>query len=273
MSLRAAVTLLCLAFTSCASARPVEQVASKMSGETDRLEEREQSLGGFTGVAKVLLKNGGEAPVKATRASYEVVVGGKVLQKGELPLSGEVPAGGELTVEVPVPIVYAKDEAELAAVIEKKEPFDYALRGVIATGGGPVEFAKRSVVRAPRMPIVKLDEVEAMNSNSEGLSVNAFVDVENPNPFPLALKGLTWKLAVGGQPAADGVTGGKDVIKPASHIRYELTSTIDPAKVKERKDLIQNNAVSYGLEGQLELGITRVPVEGSGTSKLLRTAD
>jgi molybdate transport system substrate-binding protein len=75
-----------------------------------------------------------------------------------------------------------------------KEPLEYAVRGTIDVGGAKVVFARASAVRTPRLPTVRLAGVEAINSGIHGLTVNASLEVQNPNPFVLPVDGLKWKL-------------------------------------------------------------------------------
>jgi LEA14-like dessication related protein len=256
----------------CAAPKPVEKAAA-VSAETEKLVDRDQTLGGFQAVATVRVKNTGDLGATASAARYELVVDGKVTHKGELTVSAELPAGGEADLEVPVPYEYARTEEELLSLAQRKEPLSYAVRGVILTSGGEVEFAKAGAARTPRLPLLSLETIEAVNRKSEGLDVTAIVDLENPNPFPVPLKGLSWKLSLGGQPAAEGVLGKKDVVKAASHIKYEISVHLEAEKVKDRKELTAGGSVGYVLEGELDVGLTRVPLSSTGQARLLRYSE
>ncbi|MFN7133570.1 MAG: LEA type 2 family protein, partial [Myxococcales bacterium] len=221
MRIRHAV-LTTLFAAACASAPPPAPEGPKVTSET-KLQEVDQSLTGFVATASVKLVNEGEAPVQLKGAQYELVQAGQVLKKGRVPLEGEIGPGEELEVEVPAQWEYAESREQLVALTERKEPLAYALRGVVELTNGSVEFARAGAVRSPKMLTVKLDTIEAVNSPTRGLTVNALIDVGNPNPFAVPIKALNWKVALAGQPTAEGVLARNDVAKPASQTRYELT--------------------------------------------------
>lgn len=267
----AAVSLVACASSKPAPEKEVEAPGAAVTAETLSLEERDQTLSGLVAVATIKLANPGAQPVQATRARYEVVQAGKVLEQGETPLSATVPAGGEATVEVAGRFVYAKSDAEVAALTQRKEPLDYALRGLIDVGGAEVEFARGASIRPPRLPRLTVSSVDATTSKSTGIVFAVSVDLENPNTFPLTMQATRWKLTVAGKPAGEGELERK-APKPASHTTYPLEVTLAPKEVKERKEL-QGASVPWSLEVELDLGAAKVRLEETGEAKLLRAGD
>ncbi len=269
MSIRS-LALPLLLVTACAAPKPVP-VAPKVTSETTRLEETDQTLTGFVATATVRLLNEGEAPVAVQGASYELVRSGTVLKKGTVSLSGEIAPGEELIVQVPAPWEYAETQEQLATIAEQKEPLKYALRGNIQYAGGEVEFAKAGAVRSPRLLELKLDTIEVVNSPTRGMTVNALIDLKNPNPFPVALKGLNWKVALAGQPTGEGVLAKNDTAQPASETKYEISFTLEPEAVKKRPELTSGGEkVPYALDGELDLGLVQLEMNSEGEARLLR---
>ena len=258
---------------ACATSKPAPEAgsAASVSGQTLKLEEREQLIDGLKAVVTVQLKNEGAAAVTATGAHYEVLSGGKVIGSGTVALNQPVPAGGEAAIEIAVPVVYAKGDDEVAALVLRKEPIDYAVRGTVDVGGAKVEFAKAGAIRAPRMPSLKLANLDATTSPSLGVAFTAMIDLENPNTFPLILAGSHWKLTVAGKVVGEGVMD-RRAPKAASHTSYPIEVAIDPNEVKQRKEL-QGATVPYALEAELDLGAAKVRLEQSGETKLLRAGD
>ncbi|MBI5542952.1 MAG: LEA type 2 family protein [Deltaproteobacteria bacterium] len=277
LPLRCTLGALALALaSSCATpSKPapesMEEAGAPVSAETLRIEERDQTISSLRAVVTVRLKNEGTAAVSATRARFEVVTAGKVVHSGEVPLAQVVPAAGEATVEVCAPFVFAEGDEAIAALVERKEPVEYALRGIIEVGGAQVEFAKAAAIRAPRMPILKLSSLDAATSPSIGVAVTAMIDLENPNTFPLVLRGSSWKLTVAGKLAGEGVME-RQAPKPASHTTSPIEVVIAPNEVKQRKEL-QGATVPYELQAELDLGAAKVRLEQSGETRLLRAGD
>ena len=121
------------------------------------------------------------------------------------------------------------------------------------------------------MPTLALMGFDVSSSPTNGIFVNASVDLENPNTFPLLLKDSHWKVTIGGKVAGEGVVEHK-APKAASHTSYPIEVTIDINDVKARKEL-QGAKVSYSIEAELDLGAAKVRVEESGEAKLLRAGD
>lgn len=273
--LTATVAALAWLGLACATSKPAPEegagAAPAVSAETLKVDEQDQTINGLKAVVTVRLKNEGAAPVSVTGASWEAVIAGKVVASGKAAVSASVPAGGEATVEVAAPFTYAQGDDEVAALVQRKEPVDYAVRGTLDVGGGKVEFAKAGAIRAPRMPSLKLGSLDASTSPSIGVAFSVMVDLDNPNTFPLVLQSARWKLAIAGKPAGEGVMDRK-APKAASHTSYPIEVVIPPEEVKARKEL-QGATVPYALEAEIDLGAAKVRLEQSGETRLLRAGD
>jgi LEA14-like dessication related protein len=271
---RMLVVSLCACAAACATSKPAaepEGGPAGVSAEVKKIEEREQTVSQLNAALSITLKNEAATPARATRARFEVVSGGKVVNSGEQALAQEVPAGGEAVVEVVAPFVYAKDDEEVQALTRRKEPIEYVVRGTIDVGGGQVEFGKAAAIRAPRMPTLALTTLDVTTSPTNGITVSATVDLENPNTFPLLLQGSRWRLTIAGKQAGEGVMEHK-APKAASHTSYPIELNLDLNEVKSRKEL-QGATVPYALEAELDLGAAKVRLEESGETKLLRAGD
>lgn len=275
--LTAAVFALAFSSLSCASSKPASDEGAAPTGgagvtaETLKIDEQDQTINALKAVVSVRLKNDSAAAVNVTGASYEVVIGGKVVGTGRASVSASVPASGEATVGVAAPVTYAQGDEEIAALVQRKEPVEYAVRGTLDVGGAQVEFAKAGAVRAPRMPTLKLGSLDVTTAPSVGVAISAVVDLENPNTFPLVLQSATWKLTLAGKPAGQGVFD-RTAPKAASHTSYPIEVVIPPEDVKARKEL-QGSAVSYALEAEIDLGAAKVKLESAAETKLLRAGD
>ncbi|HEY3451032.1 MAG TPA: LEA type 2 family protein [Myxococcales bacterium] len=273
--LTAAVAALAGSALACATSKPASDegaaTGSAVTAETLKLDEQDQAINGLKAVASVLLKNGGASALSVTGADYEVVMGGKVVASGKAAVSASVPASGETTVEVAAAFVYAQGDEEIAALVQRKEPIEYALRGTLDVGGGKVEFAKAAAIRAPRMPTLKLSSLDVTTAPSVGVAISAAVDLDNPNTFPLVLQSARWKLSIAGKVAGEGVFDRK-APKAASHTSYPIELVIAPEEVKARKEL-QGSTVPYALEAEIDLGAAKVKLEQAAETKLLRAGD
>ncbi len=257
---------------SCATAKPNPGGEAGVTAGEQRLDEREQRLSGLSALLTVPLTNSGVAPVRVSSARFEVVLDGKVVNRGELPLSTEIAAGAESSVEVPAELEYAQSAEELQALADRKAPLSYAVRGVLAVGSQEIEFARASEVRPPHLPTVSMDSVEVLFGSESGLTVSAGLMVENPNPFAVTLQGLRWKLLLGGKPLGEDTVGRGEVLKAASHVRFEVSVALDPGEVKER-GLPSSGSVAYEVSGQLEAAPALVEMKQAGQAKILSAGE
>ncbi|MGC4123219.1 MAG: LEA type 2 family protein [Myxococcales bacterium] len=275
-TLLSAVAALACFGLACTTAKPAPEegaasTGAAVSAETFKLEEQEQVINGLKAVASVRLKNETAEAVTVSGASWEVVIAGKVVASGRAALSASVPGGGETTVEVPAPFVYAQGDEAVAALVQRKEPIEYAVRGTLDAGGSKVEFAKAGAIRAPRMPSLKMASLDATTAPSVGVAFSIMVDLENPNTFPLVLQSARWKLTVAGKQAGEGVFD-RTAPKAASHTSFPIEVLIPPEEVKERKEL-QGSTVPYALEAEIDLGAAKVKLEQAAETRLLRAGD
>jgi LEA14-like dessication related protein len=257
---------------ACAGAPPSPTTDATLSVGEQKLDEREQRLSGLSALLQAPVSNAGDAPARATLARWELVVDGQVVRKGETALDATVPAAGEALIDVPVEFEYARTGEELRALASRKEPLQYAVRGVMTVGGKALEFARAASVRPPRLPTAKLESLEVLHGKESGLTLNAGVEVDNPNAFAVPIQGLRWAITWDGKPLGEGLVGKGDVLKPASHVRYELSLAFDPDQVKE-KGLPTGGALGYELTGQLEAAPAQIELKHSGQARIIAVGE
>ncbi|MGI5863114.1 MAG: LEA type 2 family protein [Myxococcales bacterium] len=256
--------------SACASSQPVPvQTAPTVVSPQTEIEERGQTLSKVDAVVKVLLKNEGEIVANASKAQYELVVDGAVVDKGEVSVSKPIAPGTEETVELTVPFVYAPDQQRLAELDGRKEPLKYAVRGVIDVGGASVEFARASQVRSPRLPKLTVSSFEVLKTEAKGLVVNASVNIANPNPFTVEVSGLRYAVLLGGKQAGEGVLARGAKLPAASENLYDLSIPLEQADLKAKELPVDATSVSYAIQGALEMGGLSVELDQSGNTRLL----
>lgn len=256
---------------ACAGSQKVpEQVAPQVVSPKTTIQEQDQTLSRVQALVKVLLRNEGQVAATASRAQYELVVEGKVIDTGEVALSKPLAPGAEEIVELTVPFVYAPDQERILALDARREPLKYAVRGVVDVGGGvAVEFARASEVRSPRLPKISLKSLEVLRTESKGLNVNASVSISNPNPFHVVVDGLRYTVQLAGQSVGEGMLARGAKLPQASENIYELSIAIEEPDAKEKGLSVDAASLAYALEGALEMDGLKVELRDSGETRLL----
>jgi LEA14-like dessication related protein len=253
---------------ACATPPPPTPGAIPIQAEGQDLEVVAQTLTDFKASESVKVVNPTDQPVKLTDAEYELVLEEKVVDQGQLNIGKEVPAKGEVTFEIAGKATYAKDGDEIKALGEKKA-LDIALRGDVAVVGPGIppdtfrEFAKAAAVRTPSMPQPRMHTVQATREDTQ-VDVIFLVEIYNPNPFELHIKGLKTKVALNEHPVGE-TENGADTVPAGGTSQYSVPLTVtQQAYGKDLIVLARQNRVKYHMTGELDLGIVKVPVDLSG---------
>lgn len=207
------------------------------------------------------------------KADYELVSDGQVVEKGTAPL------GVTLSPNAPTPFSFQADAAyvrtpeDLRALSERGGTLLVALRGTLTVRAGDavqtLPFAASRQVRVPRLPVVKLEGLDGARYSEEKVDLMVRLAVENPNPFPLRVEGLSWAVTVGGRKLSEGTQGKYDTVDAAATGVYP----VEVAVTKETwgqdvRALIAKGTLPYEIAGELTGPLVRVPYSLSGDVKL-----
>lgn len=217
--------------------------------------------------------NGKVSSAAATRiekATYELVVEGKVVKSGEAQLGIDVPAGGSAPFSISDGARYVASAEELKAFSEKGGTLLAALRGKLhAQGGAAVEFAKSKEIRVPRLPKVKMNEAEGARYSDEEVNVNLYLGVENPNPFNLPINGISYKVWLAGKQLNEGTRGGGEKVSPSSTGVWEIQIPFNKETFgPDVKKTLKANTLPYEVKGTLKGDLFEIPFELKGDLKL-----
>jgi Late embryogenesis abundant protein len=247
----ACTVLLALA---CAGAPPKPTGEPTLSGES--LQVASQDL------TEVAVRFAGELahPAGGTleAAAWELVADGKVVQTGEARLDTALAPGAPTAFGFEVRRPYVASAEALQALAQKEGPLLLALRGqlrVRAPGGAEqtLPFAASRSVRAPRLPVVRVERLDAARYGPEEVTLTVGLGVDNPNPFPVRLSSLTWALSVNGKALADGNALQRDSVAPASTGVYDVEASLTKESYgPDVRALTQRGSFPYAVQGKLE---------------------
>jgi len=207
------------------------------------------------------------------RAEYELVSDGQVMKQGAAKLGTPLAGAAGADVSFEERAAYVQGPEDLARLSAQGGTVLLALRGVLVVRRGDTEeklpFAASRAVRVPRLPTVVVEELDGARYSAEEVQLNLRLGIRNPNPFPLKLSGLTWKVAVAGKALDSGTLAEADSVDASATGVYpvEVAVTKD-SWGPEVKALISRGILPYGVTGELTGPLMRVPYSLSGEVKL-----
>ena len=235
----------------------------------------EQTQVATQGLTELELRYSGEltstSPATLEKADYELVSHGQVVERGSAPLGVALAAGVPTAFSFSATGPYARGEGGPGALGEG--PVLVALRGELTLRAGSavrtLPFAASRQVRVPRPPEVRVEGVEGARYSAEKVDLRLSLGVRNPNPFPLRLEGLTWKLRVGGRPLGEGTTAKHDTVDAAATGVYPLEVAVTQETWgQDVRALIAKGTLPYDVAGELTGPRMRLPYSLSGDVKL-----
>ncbi|WP_084737797.1 LEA type 2 family protein [Cystobacter ferrugineus] len=228
-------------------------------------------------LASMELRYSGEltSPQTATleKADYELVSNGQVLEKGTAPLGVPLVPGAPTAFSFQASTPSVKSPEDLEALSDKGGSLLVAVRGTLTVRSGDSErtlpFAASRQVRVPRLPRVKVLAMEGARYSDEQVDLVMRLGVENPNPFPVRLNGLTWVLGIQGRRLGEGTLGKQDVVDAAATGVYPVEVAVTRETWgPEVRGLIATGTLPYEVAGELTGPLVRVPYSLSGDVKL-----
>lgn len=228
----------------------------------------DQELNDFTVTLDGVLS--ATAPTHVEKASYELVVEGKVVKSGDEALNLDIPAGGTAKFAVSDKARYVASADELKAYSEKGGTLLVALRGDLhMKSGAKVPYARSREIRVPRLPKVKLNDPEGSRFSDEEVNMVFYIAVSNPNPFPLGIEGLFYKISVQGKQLHEGKQGGGEKVAASSTGVWEVQVPFNKQTWGDDvKQQLKTNTLSYVVTGVLKGDQLDIPYEYSGDLKL-----
>jgi LEA14-like dessication related protein len=210
----------------------------------------------------------------ADRATYEVVVEGKVIKSGEAKVALQLAAGETKPFTVEGGSQYVRSAEELKEVSAKGGTLLAAIRGklYVTDANGKkheLDFARSRDIRVPRLPTVKLHELDGARYSAEEVNAVFYLGVVNPNPFPIRLAGLKYTVKMAGKQLADGTIGAGEKVDPAATGVFEVHADFNKQSFgADAPKVIKSHNIPYEISGELTSELVKEPYELKGDMKL-----
>jgi LEA14-like dessication related protein len=232
----------------------------------------------------------GDEALSVSGAEVEFVVDGEVLSTRKQPLNLTLTTGQSAPFEFEQSFTYVKDANDLKARDQKGGSLLIALRGnlvgtvqrEVTTDGtrtvNPVAFelpfARSREVRTPRLPHLKLGELEAGRFSESEVNAVFHLQVTNPNPFPVTLQGISYVITMAGKKVAEGTQGTGIKTAVAATDVFDVTAVMnEETHGKEVKKLIKGLVIPYEVQGEMKTQLYSESLSTKGEIRLTPAKD
>ena len=214
----------------------------------------------------------GPEGARADTASWELVVDGKVVNSGVAPVNATV-TNGSADVTFSTSSKYVNNAEELKAMDTRGGSLLVALRGKLNLKSGEstleVPFARSREVRVPRLPHMKMQEMEGARFHETEAGITFHLGVVNPNPFEIYVAQIAYDVQVAGKPVEKDVIGRGERVSPASTGVFDVEVKIEEATHgKDVAKLIKSQVLPYAVTGTLTAELFTESFDFKGDLKL-----
>jgi LEA14-like dessication related protein len=229
-----------------------------------------QSLTDFQ--LKFVGKVTGPEGAKVDSAAWELVVDSKVVNSGTAPVNATL-SGGAADFAFSTSSRYVANAEELKAMDARGGSLLVALRGKLLLKNGDatleVPFARSREVRTPRLPHMKMHELEGARFNESEAGITFHLGVINPNPFEISVSQISYDVQVAGKPVEKGEIGKGERVNPSSTGVFDVEVKVEEATHgKDVLKLIKSQVLPYVVTGTLTADLFTEQFEFKGDLKL-----
>jgi LEA14-like dessication related protein len=230
-----------------------------------------QSLTDFN--LKFMGKATGPEGAKIESASWELVVDGKVVNTGTAPVGVALAGSAPSDFSFSVTSKYVANADELKAMDERGGSLLVALRGKLNVKAGEstleAQFARSREVRVPRLPHMKMQEMEGARFSEQEAGITFHLGVYNPNPFEVSVTQIAYAVQVAGKEVGKDFIARGERVAPASTGVFDVEVKIEEATHgKDVLKLIKSQVLPYALTGTLTADLFTEDFEFKGDLKL-----
>lgn len=198
--------------------------------------------------------------VTARTLRWQANAGSEVLGEGEVAIK---PAEhGDFSA--PLTLIFGETLEDLAPY-QSEESFEVV---VTATLGDFTASRSRSV-RSPLLPVVSIATVRASRNEVRAMALTYLVMVHNPNPFPVAVRNLSYTAHLAGKTIAKGEFSLGSALPGSMQSEFEVPAELN----HENSDgafnaILREKELEWGFSGAVDARVFQVPFDLSGTLPL-----
>jgi LEA14-like dessication related protein len=196
--------------------------------------------------------------INLDKIGYDLKIGDKDLVKGTIDKGLSLKARGTETVELPISINYLDFFKSITDFINS-DKIKYDLSGFFQIAMLSIPYQAKGSLDIPKIPAISLRNIQVKNISFTGASLLMTLEIDNNNPFAVAIKSLNYGINLGGEKFANGATTKPTDITKNGKSTVEIPVDVDFLKLgRSAYKLLTKSSTGYELTGNMKISIPKV---------------
>jgi LEA14-like dessication related protein len=182
--------------------------------------------------------------------------------------SGTVPLAGPGRFEVSLPVTFGATAADLAP-FQDGETQQVLVEAAIAKGEATVTETRSVRVRSPKLPSVRIVNVQASRPDPQVLELTFLMSIVNPNPWEIRVGKVTYTATLADKTLirSDLPLGAK--VPASSENTFEIPAEANAQNCgKDIVPMLKKGTLPWGFTGALTVGGLELPIDLQGETKV-----
>lgn len=236
---------------------------------------RDMSLFESAAIFRFRIINSNPMGLNIRNITYNLRLNGKKFIRGISDKDLRVRSAGEGVLELPI-VIHYDDIFESSENIPETNKLAYDLSGTMDVGPFTLPYQAKGSLNLPKMPKLSLKTIRVSEISQTYASVIFEMDIDNGNPFGLAIKRLTYSIRIGGQELFSGLSGNISSLSSNSISRLEIPAKINFIKLGYPiADMLKQSSGVYEISGEMIFGDSeteekQLPFRRAGSVPIVR---
>ncbi|NJL58905.1 MAG: LEA type 2 family protein [Desulfobacteraceae bacterium] len=234
---------------SCTSLR--QELIRKPGISFEGSELKDMSLFEATAIFRFRITNSNPMGLNIRNITYNLRLNGKKFIRGISDKDLRVRSAGEGVLELPI-VIHYDDIFESSENIPETNKLGYDLSGTMDVGPFTLPYQAKGSLNMPKLPKLSLKTIRVSELSQTYASVMFEMDIDNANPFSLAIKRVSYAIRLGGNELFTGVPENISSLSPNSVSRLEIPAKINFLKLGYSfADILKQSSGVYEIYGEM----------------------
>ncbi len=246
------ITCITMILLSCTSLR--QELIRKPGIGFEGSELKDMSLFEATATFRFRIINSNPMGLNIRNITYNLRLNGKKFISGISDKDLRVRSAGEGVLELPI-VIHYDDIFESSENISETNKIGYDLSGTMDVGPFTLPYHAKGSLNLPKPPKLSLKTIRVSEISNTYASVIFEMDIDNANPFSVAIKRMSYGIRLGGKELFAGLSENISSLSPNSIFRLEIPAKINFLKLGySLADTLKESSGVYEIYGEMSFG-------------------